>query len=155
VEKTQSEKPIALRACLAQQAAFTRKPTPQARYEEAKAGLMMSKPLLHSARLDLADTQVRRPDRRGTSQQRSPDQKRGNFVSGAVGGWGGVGEAAATLGPPLARSIPYVYCDIDEKRFLRFHSLVHGKKLEANSDGRIPSTWQLEGWNPIPAPRLY
>jgi len=67
----------------------------------------------------------------------------GNYVSGVA--------AAATLMTTIVSVDPiYVYADIDENALLRFNSLVTGKKLEANGEGKIPIDLQLADESDFP-----
>jgi multidrug efflux system membrane fusion protein len=105
----------------------------QARYQEARAGLMIAQAALDSAQLDLEYTQVRAPIDGRVSRALLTE---GNYVSGVA--------AAASLMTTLVSVDPiYVYADIDENALLKFNALAQAKKLAANGEGKIPVELQL------------
>src|SRR5262249_665075 len=82
---------------------------------------------------DLEYTEVRAPIDGRVSRALLTE---GNYVSGVA--------AAATLLTTIVSVDPiYVYADVDENALLRFNALASAKKLEPNSDGRIPVELQL------------
>ncbi|HWW00820.1 MAG TPA: efflux RND transporter periplasmic adaptor subunit [Candidatus Acidoferrum sp.] len=105
----------------------------QSRFQEAKGALLAAEAALDSARLDLEYTQVRAPIDGRVSRAIVTT---GNYVNGVAGG--------ATILTTIVSVDPvYAYADIDENSLLRFNTLAHAKKLEADSDGRIPVELQL------------
>src|SRR6266853_6278649 len=105
----------------------------QARYQEAKASLLAAQAALDSARLDLEYTQVRAPIDGRVSRALLTE---GNYVSGIPG--------ANTLITSIVSVVPvYVYAEIDEKSLLKFNALAQAKKVETNSDGKIPVELEL------------
>jgi RND family efflux transporter MFP subunit len=105
----------------------------QARYQEAKAGLLAAEAALDSAKLDLEYTQVRSPIDGKVSRALLTE---GNYVNGVAG--------AATLLTTIVSVDPvYVYADIDENSLLKFNQLAAEKRLETNGDGKIPVELQL------------
>jgi RND family efflux transporter MFP subunit len=105
----------------------------QSRYEEAKSLLLGAQAALDSARLDLDYTQVRAPIDGRVSRALLTA---GNYVNGVAAG--------ATLLTTIMSVDPiYVYADVDENSLLKFNALARAKKLESDSDGRIPVELQL------------
>ena len=105
----------------------------QSRCQEAKGALLATQAALESAKLDLEYTQVRAPIDGRVSRELFTT---GNYVNGVAGG--------ATVLTTLVSVDPvYAYADIDENSLLRFNALERAKKLEANSDGRIPVELEL------------
>src|SRR6266536_1907864 len=105
----------------------------QARYQEARAGLLAAQAALDSAKLDLEYTQVRAPIDGRVSRALLTE---GNYVSGVAG--------SSTVLTTLVSVDPiYVYADIDENSLLRFNALAQARKLETNGDGKIPVELQL------------
>src|SRR2546423_4471877 len=105
----------------------------QSRYQEAKAALLAAEAARDSAKLDLEYTQVRSPIEGRVSRALLTE---GNYVSGIAG--------AATLLTTLVSVDPvYAYADLDEETLLRFNALVQAKKLETNSEGKVPVELQL------------
>jgi RND family efflux transporter MFP subunit len=103
------------------------------RYHEAKASLLAAEAARDFAKLDLEYTQVRAPLDGRVSRALLTE---GNYVSGVSG--------ASTLLTTLVSVDPvYVYADIDEENLLKFNALAQQKKLETNSDGKIPVDLQL------------
>src|SRR4029077_1663373 len=105
----------------------------QARYQEARAVLLEAQDALETARLDLEYTQVRAPIDGRVSRALLTE---GNYVNGVAG--------AATLLTTLVSVDPvYVYADVDENSLLKFNALAREKRVQTNSDGRIPVELQL------------
>lgn len=105
----------------------------QSRYQEAKGALLAADAALDSARLDLEYTQVRAPIDGRVSRAIVTT---GNYVNGVAGG-------ATVLTTIVSVDPVYAYADIDENSLLKFNTLARAKKLEADSDGRIPVELQL------------
>jgi RND family efflux transporter MFP subunit len=105
----------------------------QARCQEAKAALLAAQAALDSAKLDLEYTEVRAPIDGRVSRALLTD---GNYVSGLAGG-------ASLLTTIVSVDPVYVYADIDENSLLKFNTLAHDKKLEADGDGKVPVELQL------------
>ncbi len=104
-----------------------------ARFQEAKAALLAAQAARDSAKLDLEYTKVRAPIDGRVSRALLTE---GNYVNGVASG--------ATLLTTLVSVNPvYVYADIDEDTLLKFNTLAVAKKLETNSDGKIPVELQL------------
>lgn len=105
----------------------------QARFREARAGLLAAEAALNFAKLDLEYTEVRAPiDGRVSRAIVTP----GNFVSGMAGN--------ATLLTTIVTVDPvYVYADFDENSLLKFNALVRSQKLPAGSEGKVPVQLQL------------
>ena len=105
----------------------------QARYQEAKAGLLATEAARDFAKLDLEYTEVRAPLNGRVSRELVTV---GNYVSGLAGG--------ATLLTTIVSVDPiYVYADVDENSLLKFNALVRARKLTSNGDGTIPVQLQL------------
>lgn len=98
----------------------------KARYEEAKAAL-------DSARLDLEYTKVRAPVSGRVSRALLTE---GNYVSGVAG-------SASLLTTIVSVDPVYVYADVDEDAYLKFHALVRAKKLGDDDGGKIPVEMEL------------
>src|SRR5690348_4161347 len=103
------------------------------RYEAAKAALLAAEAARDSAKLDLDYTQVRAPIDGRVSRAFLTE---GNYVSGIAG-------AATKLTSIVSVSPVYVYADMDEDSLLKFNALAVQRKLDTNSDGRIPVDLQL------------
>jgi RND family efflux transporter MFP subunit len=104
-----------------------------ARFHEAESAALAAQAACDSAKLDLDYTQVRAPiDGRVSRAYLTV----GNYVSGVAGG-------ASLLTTIVSVNPVYVYADIDEDSLLRFNNLFHDKKIETNSDGRIPVELKL------------
>ncbi len=103
----------------------------QARFSEAKAGLLAAEAARDFAKLDLEFTEVRAPiDGRVSRAIVTP----GNFVSGNAGN--------ATLLTTIVTVEPiYVYADFDENSLLKFNQLAREKKLPAGE--KVPVQMQL------------
>lgn len=98
----------------------------KALYEETKAEL-------ESARLDLEYTQVRAPISGRVSRALLTE---GNYVSGVAG-------SASLLTTIVSVDPVYVYADVDEDSYLKFHELVRAGKLGDDDGGRIPVQMEL------------
>jgi RND family efflux transporter MFP subunit len=103
------------------------------RYNEAKAALLAAEAARDSAKLDLEYTQVRAAIDGRVSRALLTE---GNYVSGVAG-------AATRLTTIVSVSPVYVYADMDEDSLLKFNTLASQKKLETDSQGRIPVELQL------------
>ncbi len=104
-----------------------------ARFQEAKAALLAAEAARDSAKLDLEYTQVRAPIDGRVSRALLTE---GNYVSGLAG-------SATKLTTIVSVSPMYVYADVDEDTLLKFNALWREKKLDTDSDGRIPVELQL------------
>jgi len=105
----------------------------QSRYHEAKAALLAAEASFNSSKLDLEYTQVRAPIDGRVSRALLTE---GNYVNGVAG--------AATLLTTIVSVNPvYVYADVDENSLLKFNQLAASKRLETNSDGKVPVELQL------------
>lgn len=105
----------------------------EARFAEAKAGLLAAEAALQAAELDLEYTQVRAPIDGRVSRELVTA---GNYVSGMAG--------AATLLTTIVSVDPiYVYADVDENSLLRFQALQREGKISTNGAGEIPVELQL------------
>ena len=105
----------------------------QSRWQEAKAALLAAQAALDSAQLDLRYTQIRAPIDGRVSRALLTE---GNYVSGLAGG-------ASLLTTLVSVDPVYVHADIDEHSLLKFDALARAKKLETDSDGKIPVELQL------------
>jgi multidrug efflux system membrane fusion protein len=86
-----------------------------------------------SAKLDLDYTEVRAPIDGRVSRELVTV---GNYVSVLAG--------AATMLTTIVSVDPiYVYADVDENSLLKFNALARAKKVESDSDGKIPVELQL------------
>ena len=105
----------------------------QARFNEAKAGLLAAEAGRNFAKLDLEYTDVRAPiDGRVSRALVTP----GNYISGMAGN--------ATLLTTIVTVDPvYVYADFDENSLLRFNELIRKKQLLSNGEGKVPVELQL------------
>jgi multidrug efflux system membrane fusion protein len=104
-----------------------------ARFKEAKAGLLAAQAARDTARLDLDYTEIRAPVDGRVSRALVTV---GNYVSGVPG-------AASVLTTIVSVDPMYVYADIDENSLLKFNALVASQKLGGASDGKIPVELQL------------
>jgi membrane fusion protein, multidrug efflux system len=104
-----------------------------ARFKEAKAGLLVAQAARDTAKLDLDYTEIRAPVDGRVSRALVTT---GNYVSGIPG-------AASVLTRIVSVDPMYVYADIDENSLLKFNALVASQKLEGASDGKIPVELQL------------
>lgn len=105
----------------------------QARFSEAKAGLLAAEAARNFAKLDLEYTEVRAPiDGRVSRALVTP----GNYVSGTAGN--------ATLLTTIVTVDPvYVYADFDENSLLRFNELLRKNKLPGGAGQKVPVELQL------------
>jgi RND family efflux transporter MFP subunit len=104
-----------------------------ARFKEAKAGLLAAQAARDTAKLDLDYTEIRAPIDGRVSRALVTA---GNYVSGIPG-------AASVLTTIVSIDPMYVYADIDENSLLKFNALAQAQKLEGASDGRVPVELQL------------
>ena len=103
------------------------------RHQEAKAAFLGAQAALDSAKLDLEYTKVRAPI---TGRVSRAILTEGNYVNGVAG--------AATLLTTIVSVDPvYVYADVDENSLLKFNALAREKRVQTNSDGRIPVELQI------------
>ena len=105
----------------------------KAHYEETKAAL-------DSARLDLDYTQVRAPISGRVSRALLTV---GNYVSGVAG-------SASLLTTIVSVNPVYVYADVDEDAYLKFHQLEQARKLGDDDGGKIPVEMELADENNFP-----
>lgn len=105
----------------------------EARYAEARAGLLAAEAARDSARLDLEHTEIRAPIDGRVSRALVT---KGNYVSGLAG--------AATVLTTLVSIDPiHVYADMDENALLKFNALKKEGNLVSSGDGRVPVELQL------------
>jgi RND family efflux transporter MFP subunit len=105
----------------------------EARFAEARAGLLAAKAARDSAQLDLENTEVRAPIDGRVSRALVTV---GNYASGLPG--------AATVLTTLVSVDPvHVYADLDENALLRFNAMKASGQLGSGSDSRIPVEMQL------------
>lgn len=105
----------------------------EAKFAEARAGLLAAKAARDSARLDLEYTEIRSPIDGRVSRALVTA---GNYISGIAG--------AATLLTTIVSVDPvYVYVDMDENALLRYNALNQSGKLDRNKDGKVPVELQL------------
>lgn len=105
----------------------------EARFAEARAGLLAAEATRNAARLDLEYTEIRAPIDGRVSRALVTA---GNYISGIAG--------AATLLTTIVSVDPiYVYADMDENTLLRFNTLSQSGKLAKNGDGKVPVDLQL------------
>ena len=105
----------------------------EARFAEARSGLLAARAARDSARLDLENTELRSPIDGRVSRALVTV---GNYISGMAG--------AATLLTTIVSVDPiYVYADMDENALLRFNTQTQAGKLPKNSDGKVPVELQL------------
>src|SRR5688572_4663335 len=105
----------------------------QARFSEAKAGLLAAEAGRNSAQLDLEYTEVRAPINGRVSRALITA---GNFVSGVAGN-------AALLTTIVTVDPVYVYADLDENSLLRFNQIHRESKLSGAEAGKVPVELQL------------
>ena len=104
----------------------------QARFEEARAGLLATEAARDFAKLDLDQTAIRSPIDGRVSREMVTV---GNYVSGLAGN--------ATLLTTIVSVDPiHVYADVDENSLLKFNVLQRSGKLN-RADGRVPVELQL------------
>jgi RND family efflux transporter MFP subunit len=105
----------------------------EAKFAEARAGLLAAKAARDSARLDLEHTEIRAAIDGRVSRALVTA---GNYISGIAG--------AATLLTTIVSVDPvYVYVDMDENALLRHNALSQSGQLDRNSDGKVPVELQL------------
>src|SRR6185436_10821593 len=105
----------------------------QARFHEARAGVLAAEAAHDSAKLDLEYTEVRAPIDGRASRERVTV---GNYVSGVA--------ANATLLTTFVSVDPvFVNADVDENSLLKFNTLLRGKRIAGSGNGRIPVQLQL------------
>jgi RND family efflux transporter MFP subunit len=105
----------------------------QARFEEARAGMLAAQAARDSAKLDLDYTEVRAPIDGRVSRALVTA---GNYVSGIAG-------AATVLTTIVSVDPVYVYADVDENSLLKFNALAQAHKLDSDGKGRVPVELQL------------
>lgn len=103
----------------------------EARYQEARAGVLAAEAARDTTQLDLEYTQVRAPiDGRASRELITV----GNYVSGIAGN--------ATLLTTIVSVNPiYVYADVDENSLLKFNELKRNGNVA--TDGKVPVQLQL------------
>ena len=105
----------------------------QARFQEAKAGLLAAQAARDSSRLDLDFTEIRAPIDGRVSRALVTA---GNYISGVAG--------AATMLTTIVSVDPvYVYADVDENALLKFNALAQARKLAGDGQVKIPVELQL------------
>lgn len=104
----------------------------EARFAEARAGLLAAKAARDSARLDLEFTEIRAPIDGRVSRALVTA---GNYIS--------LAGAVTPLTTIVSVDPVYVYADMDENALLRFNALKASGKLTAGSDGKVPVELQL------------
>jgi RND family efflux transporter MFP subunit len=105
----------------------------QARYSEARAGLLAAEAARDLARLDLEYTEIRAPINGRVSRAFITE---GNYV-------GGIATAASVLTTIVSVDPIYVYADMDENALLQFNALNQTGKLAKNREGKVPVELQL------------
>lgn len=104
----------------------------EARYAEARAGLLAAKAARDSAKLDLEFTEIRAPIDGRVSRALVTA---GNYIS--------LASAITPLTTIVSVDPVYVYADMDENALLRFNALKASGKLTAGTDGKVPVELQL------------
>lgn len=104
----------------------------EARFAEARAGLLAAKAARDSARLDLEFTEIR-----------APIDGRVSRALVTVGNYIGLASAATVLTTIVSVDPIYVYADMDENALLRFNALKASGRLSAGPDGKVPVELQL------------
>lgn len=104
----------------------------EARYAEARAGLLAAKAARDSAQLDLEFTEIR-----------APINGRVSRALVTVGNYIGLASAVTPLTTIVSVDPVYVYADMDENALLRFNALKASGKLTAGADGKVPVELQL------------
>ena len=105
----------------------------QARFSEARAGLLAAEAGRSFAKLDLENTEVRSPIDGRVSRAFITV---GNYVSGLPGG-------ASLLTTLVSLDPIYVYADIDENSLLKFNALARSGRVSRNAEGKVPVELQL------------
>jgi RND family efflux transporter MFP subunit len=105
----------------------------QARFQEARAGLLAAQAARDSAKLDRDYTEVRAPiDGRVSRALVTP----GNYVNGVAG-------AATVLTTIVSVDPVYVYADVDENSLLKFNTLAEARKPGPDGKAKVPVELQL------------
>jgi len=104
-----------------------------ARFNGAKAALLSAEAARDFAKLDLDYTQIRSPIDGRVSRALLTE---GNYVSGIAG-------ASTMLTTIVSVNPVYVYVDVDEDTLLKYNTLAATKKLDTDSDGKVPVELQL------------
>lgn len=104
----------------------------EARYAEARAGLLAAKAARDSAKLDLEFTEIR-----------APIDGRVSRALVTVGNYISLASAITPLTTIVSVDPVYVYADMDENALLRFNALKASGKLTAGTDGKVPVELQL------------
>jgi len=105
----------------------------EAKFQEAKAGLLAAEATRDSVKLDLEYMEVRSPIDGRVSRALVTE---GNYVSGMAG--------SGTLLTTIVSVDPvHVYADVDENALLKFNSLARANKLTSNEQGKVPVELQL------------
>ncbi len=104
----------------------------EARYAEARAGLLAAKAARASAKLDLEFTEVR-----------APIDGRVSRALVTVGNYIGLAGSVTPLTTIVSVDPVYVYADMDENALLRFNALKAAGKITADANGHIPVELQL------------
>jgi RND family efflux transporter MFP subunit len=100
----------------------------EARFQEARSGLLAAEAARNSAKLDLEFTEIRSPIDGRVSRALVTV---GNYINGVAGG--------ATLLTTIVSVDPmYAYADMDENVLLKFYALSQAGKLAKNAEGKIP-----------------
>jgi RND family efflux transporter MFP subunit len=105
----------------------------QARFQEAKAALLSAQAARDFVKLDLDYTEIRAPIDGRVSRALVTA---GNYVSGIAG-------AATVLTTIVSVDPIYVHADVDENSLLKFNALAEARKLEGDSQGKVPVELQL------------
>lgn len=104
----------------------------EARYAEARAGLLAAKAARDAAKLDLEFTEIRAPINGQVSRALVTV---GNYIS--------LASAITPLTTIVSVDPVYVYADMDENALLRFNALKASGKLTVGTDGKVPVELQL------------
>lgn len=104
----------------------------EARYAEARAGLLAAKAARDAAKLDLEFTEIR-----------APIDGRVSRALVTVGNYISLASAITPLTTIVSVDPVYVYADMDENALLRFNALKASGKLTVGTDGKVPVELQL------------
>lgn len=104
----------------------------EARYAEARAGLLAAKAARDAAKLDLEFTEIR-----------APIDGRVSRALVTVGNYISLASAITPLTTIVSVDPVYVYADMDENALLRFNALKASGRLTAGADGKVPVELQL------------
>lgn len=104
----------------------------EARFAEARAGLLAAKAARDSAKLDLEFTEIR-----------APIDGRVSRALVTVGNYISLASSLTPLTTIVSVDPIYVYADMDENALLRFNALKASGKLTAGTDGKVPVELQL------------